>query len=99
MSTLNTFLYGSLTAMSFIAGVFFVRYWRVTRDRFFVFLAVTFWALAADWGLLAWSTDNEHAIYAYLPRLCAFVVLLVGIADKNRHATKARRSVGTESQA
>ncbi|MEJ7596616.1 MAG: DUF5985 family protein [Kofleriaceae bacterium] len=83
MEALNTFLYGTLTALSFVAGLFFVRYWRMTRDRFFVFLVITFWALAAHWASIAGGTD-EHAVSYYLPRLGAFLVLLIGIADKNR---------------
>lgn len=86
MEALNTFAYGMLTALSFIAGVFFVRYWRQTRDRFFVFLVIAFWALAANWASLAGNSNEEHAAYFYLPRLVAFLVLLVGIVDKNRRA-------------
>ena len=88
MEALNTFLYGTLTALSFVVGVFFLRYWRSARDRFFGFMTVTFWALAANWASLAWGGSETGAAYFYLPRLGAFVVLLLGIADKNRRGAK-----------
>jgi peptidoglycan/LPS O-acetylase OafA/YrhL len=91
MEVLNTFAYGLLTALSFIAGVFFLRYWHQTRDRFFLFLVITFWALAANWASLAGHADDEHAAYFYLPRLAAFLMLLVGIVDKNRRAARDPR--------
>ncbi len=86
MDALNPFLYGTLTALSFVAGLFFVRYWTLTRDRFFVFLVITFWALAAHWASISGGTD-EQSVSSYLPRLGAFLVLLIGIADKNRRGT------------
>jgi hypothetical protein len=88
MATLNVFLYGVLTGLAFVAGVFFVRYWRTSNDRFFMFLAVTFRSLAANWASLVWNPSEEHAAYIYLPRLFAFGTLLVGIADKNRRASR-----------
>lgn len=88
MELFNTFAYGVLTALSFVAGLFFVRYWRETKDRFFLFLVITFWVLAGDWASLTGNTDREHVAYFYLPKLFAFLVLLVGIADKNRRAAK-----------
>lgn len=86
MEALNTFLYGVLATLALVAGVFFLRYWRTTRDRFFVFMAVAFWALAANWASLAGQPVDDRAAYFYLPRLGAFVVLLIGIADKNRRS-------------
>jgi hypothetical protein len=82
--TINTFLYGVLTALAFVAALLFARYWRTSKDRFFAYVVVTFLCLAANWGSLAGRVSEEHAPYFYLPRLAAFVILLVGIIDKNR---------------
>lgn len=94
MEALNTFLYGALTTLAFVAGFFFLRYWRITRDRFFLFVVITFWALAANWATLAGGVD-EHSGYFYMPRLGAFLVLLAGIADKNRKP-RSRRNGGDD---
>jgi hypothetical protein len=85
-SVLHTFLCGFLTALSLLVGLFFVRYYRLSRDRFFVFLTITFWALGANWASLATQTDEGGEAYFYLPRLFAFLVLLAGIIDKNRRS-------------
>ncbi len=85
---LYTFLGGVLSGLAFVIGLFFVRYYRVSRDRFFLFLTATFWILGANWGFLATQVDQAEA-YFYLPRLFAFLVLLAGIVDKNRRSARA----------
>lgn len=82
------FQYGVLAALSFVAALLFLRYWRKGRDRFFLFVTVAFLGLAVNWTSLAGRVTEEHAAYFYLPRLAAFVILLAGIYDKNRRASK-----------
>ena len=82
-----TFAYGALTALAFTAGLFFVRYWKSTLDRFFLFFAVAFWALGANWALLVGrDPSDEYTPYFYLLRLLAFLLILVAIIDKNRRS-------------
>jgi type II secretory pathway component PulM len=78
---------GAAAMACVIAGVIFLRYWRDSRDRLFVFFAVAFWVLAAHWTLIA-SIDpaDEHRHLFYLPRLVAFALLAVAVIDKNRSA-------------
>lgn len=67
------------------AGLFFLRFWRDNRDRLFLIFALAFWALALNWlVLVAVPVAAEKHHYAYLIRLVAFLLLLVGIIDKNR---------------
>ena len=47
------FLHGALTAMCLIAGVFFLRYWRISKDTFFIWFACAFWTFALNWLLRA----------------------------------------------
>lgn len=84
MGALHTFLCGTLTALAFVIGAAFARYYVLSRDRFFVFLAITFWVLGANWASLASEVSEEDQPYFYIPRLFAFLVLLAGIVDKNR---------------
>ncbi len=74
------------TAMGFlVAGLFFLRFWRDTADRFFALLAVAMWILAVNWATLAISspvTESRH--YAFLIRLVAFLVIIAAVVDKNR---------------
>ena len=85
-----TYLFGVLTTLSFVCGLFFARYWRSTRDRFFAFFAVAFWALGANWGLLIGRDPrDEYTPYFYLLRLFAFLLILTAIVDKNRRSSQS----------
>jgi hypothetical protein len=83
-----TFLYGALVTLSLTASLFFIRYWKLAGDRFFLFFAVAFVALGANWALLVGrDARDEYTPYFYLLRLLAFVLILAGIIDKNRRAS------------
>jgi len=84
-------LAGALTAGSLVAALFFLRFWRETRDRLFAFFAGAFALLALQRVALTWAIVSQRDTTAsYVLRLAAFVVLLIGILDKNR-ATARRR--------
>ena len=66
-------------------GLFFLRFWRESRDALFAFFGVAFWLLALSWGLLAlFEFREESQPYVYGIRLIAFLLLIVGIIAKNR---------------
>lgn len=69
-----------------IAGVFFLRYWKITRERLFAYFAAAFAMLAVNYLALAAAVDSafEARHLVYIIRLAAFVVIIVGIVDKNR---------------
>ena len=46
-------------ALAAVAALFFLRFWRRMKDRFFAFFAAAFAALAVDWLGLA-VTDQHH---------------------------------------
>jgi hypothetical protein len=82
---MNAFVWGALTLASSLAGLFFLRFWRTSRDRLFVFFAAAFWVLALNWLTLGVAnTTFEHLHYVYSLRLVAFVLIIAGIVDKNR---------------
>jgi len=79
------FLWGALTLACWIAGLFFLRFWRSSRDRLFAFFAAAFGVLGLGWLTLGVSASSaEHSHYGYLPRLVAFLLIIVAIVDKNR---------------
>jgi hypothetical protein len=81
------YLHGALVFGCFVIGLKFLKYWRLSRDRFFIFFASAFWIFAIGWGLRSVvSTQGEHGHFAYLPRLFAFLLILIGIFDKNRRS-------------
>ena len=68
-----------------VAGLFFLRFWRQTRDRLFLIFALSFWLLGAQRLALALTAQMlESNTWLYLVRLFAFVLILVAIVDKNR---------------
>ena len=82
------YLHGALMMGCFVIGLKFLKYWRLSRDRFFVFFASAFWIFAIGWGLRAFlEIGDEHGHFAYLPRLLSFLLILVAIFDKNRRST------------
>ena len=81
---MNELLAGGIATASLIAGLFFLRFWRQTHDRFFLFFALSFlieglnrFALYALAGL-----DDQHPIY-YVIRLVAYGLIVWAIVDKN----------------
>src|SRR5262245_41679483 len=92
MSPLVQTMYGALVMGSFVVGLFFLRYWRATRDRLFALFALAFWALGVNWlGLALLATTHEARTAFYLVRLVAFLLILGAIVDKNRSARTVAR--------
>lgn len=84
---LNFFLQGAAAMACVVVGLFFARYWRETRDRFFLFFAVAFWAFALNWvGLAVVQPSEESTHWFYVLRLVAFLSIIAAIIDKNRRA-------------
>lgn len=82
---LRDFLSGGQVVASLAISLFFVRYWRASRDRFFVLFALAFLVLAAHWTVLVFlDAGSEFRPASYLLRLAAFSLILVAVIDKNR---------------
>lgn len=78
------YLSGAITMAYLVSGVFFLRFWRKTRDRFFAAFAVAFWLFAFNQILsFAVDTSDERSGYIYIFRVIGFVIILLAIADKN----------------
>jgi uncharacterized membrane protein YfcA len=76
---------GGALAMGYgVAAVFFLRFWASSRDRLFMAFAGAFalMATAQIFALLAKSGQEEGG-HVYLPRLAAFVLIIVAILIKN----------------
>lgn len=82
-------LSGALVAGYLVAALFFLRFWRETRDRLFGYFAGSFALLALQRIALEWSVMRHADTTAnYLLRLAAFVMILIAIVDKNRAARR-----------
>ena len=82
---LNYLTSGILTAGYAVAGLFFLRFWRETRDRLFGIFAAAFWLLAVQRTALAMLGEaTGEQVILHVIRLVAFVLILAAIIDKNR---------------
>ena len=82
---MNQLLLGAIAMASLTVGLFFLRFWKKTRDRFFLFFAVSFVLEGLNRTLLGLNyNSNENEPVYYLVRLVSFVLILIAIVDKNR---------------
>jgi hypothetical protein len=78
-------LTGAIAAGWLVAGLFFFRFWRHTRDRFFLWFALSFWLEAGNrvaLGVLSGTSEDNPAIYGL--RVVAYGLILLAIWQKNR---------------
>jgi hypothetical protein len=85
--TMIEMLMGATAAFYFIIGLFFIRFWRSTRDRFFLFFALCFLIEAVNRILLGLFFDFREAspVY-YLVRLMSYSFIIIAILDKNKRS-------------
>lgn len=78
------FAAGALTIGWLAIGVFFLKFWRRTRDGLFLAFAVAFALLAANQAVpILFGIASEDQGYVYLLRLAAFVLIILAVLRKN----------------
>lgn len=84
-NNLNAVLMGAVAMASFVAMLFFLRFWRQTHDGFFLLFALAFGVDAATrflLGLMHLSQEAEPLFY--VARLLTFGLIIAAIIQKNR---------------
>ena len=85
--TLYNFLSGAVTFGFLVSALFFLRFWRSTRDGLFMAFALAFGLLGLVQAMLALGNiPTEERYSVYLVRLAAFALILIAILRKNRSA-------------
>ena len=85
-------LLGAVAMGSAVAALFFLRFWRQTRERLFLIFALAFLVDAVMRVVLAVTeVPNEQEPFFYLGRLLTFILIVVAIIDKNRGSGATRR--------
>jgi len=83
--TLTPFLSGAICMGLFVISLYFLRFWKKTRDRLFLFFAAAFVLMLIEWAVRTFaSMQTASAPGVYLIRLLAFVMFIAAIVDKNR---------------
>ena len=89
---MTEFLSGAVTLGYFIAAVFFLRFWRRTRDRLFLAFAIAFVLFALNQGLVSLlEVDSEPTSFMYVLRVLGFLLILAAIVDKNLTSVRSDR--------
>lgn len=85
MEDLLKFTSGAITMGFLLAGLFFLRFWRTTRDGLFLAFAFAFLLLGAGQAVLSFTDiGDEERSWLFLVRLAAFWCILLAIWRKNR---------------
>lgn len=81
---LIAFTGGILTAGYLVLALFFVQFWRRSRDPLFASFGVAFVLMALNQALpIISDVAEENRAAFYLLRLCAFALIIVAILRKN----------------
>ncbi len=85
MTDLKLMMLGALATVSFTICLILLRFWKTTRDRFFLFFAAAFGIEGVRrliFGLMPHQSEQEPLLY--LLQLLAFAFIVYAIVDKNR---------------
>ncbi|MFZ5656458.1 MAG: DUF5985 family protein [Pseudomonadota bacterium] len=81
---MQMFMLGMISMGFAVAALFFLRFWRSSRDRLFLYFAVAFGLEAANRAAYAWNGAQSEEVTLYFSlRLLAFSLILWAIIDKN----------------
>jgi uncharacterized membrane protein HdeD (DUF308 family) len=80
----QAFLLGVTATASAVAGLFFLRFWRDSRDTMFLAFAIFFGTEAVSRVVLVFlERPNEGSPWIYAARLLALLLILAAILKKN----------------
>jgi hypothetical protein len=88
--TLYDLLSGAVAFGFFICALFFLRFWRRTREQLFLAFSLAFALLGVGQAVVALArVPTEEKGTLYLIRLVAFLLILFAIYRKNRPSRSA----------
>jgi hypothetical protein len=84
MQPMNYVLLGGIAVACLTAGLFFLRFWGSTRDRFFLYFAASFLMEGVNRLVFGFLADlHEDSPIHYLVRALSYALILIAILDKN----------------
>ena len=87
-------LLGAIIMGDLIASLFFLRYWMVTGDRFFLYFAASFTLGAISRVIIDQNLPPiGMEAFGYVVRLCSYLVIIVAVIDKNRIGVRTTQAV------
>lgn len=83
---MNQMLQGAIAVSSLVAGMFFFRFWRSSKDRFFLYFALSFGIEGLNRVALGLVGASEDGPFFYGVRIIAYGLIVAAIWQKNRRA-------------
>jgi len=87
MLSLKAIMTGGIMVSAWAISVFFLRFWKKTRDPLLLLFSVAFLLLGVEHAVI-FSLRTERQFVAYVIRLIAFLLILLAIWNKNRRNDK-----------
>lgn len=84
MTQLNAELLGAVAMASAVAGLFFLRFWRDTSDRLFLFFGIAFFLDAITRAVMATGVATDVEAICLVARLVTYLLIIYAIVHKNR---------------
>ena len=82
---IKEWLLGAIALGTFMAGLFFVHFWKMTRDHLFLFFAFAFFVEVVSRLFMAFSAaSSEEDPSIYMLRFISYGLIVWGIVAKNR---------------
>ena len=82
------FLEGVIATASLTAGLFFLRFWRDTRDSLFLAFSLAFFIEGLNRCVRVFFVHpSEGSPWVFVVRAFAFLIILAGIVSKNRRSS------------
>jgi len=87
LEDLQRFLSGAISMSLLVITLFFLKFWRRTHERLFLYFAAAFFTLMLEQIIrIDKLAETEWGPYVYSMRLGAFALILLGIVHKNRRS-------------
>ena len=91
-----SFFSGITLATFAAAAVFFIKFWKASRDPFFLYFSIACWLLAIERIIVVlvyyifelMSPEHENGSWIYIIRLSAFALISIAVYQKNRNERK-----------
>jgi hypothetical protein len=91
MTPLTHVLLGAVIMGDLVASLFFVRFWKITGDRFFLFFSASFIAIAVSRVVVDEGIPPVgYEPLGYMIRVLSYLFIIAGILYKNRGARPSR---------
>lgn len=86
---MSEFVSGLICMGFLVAALFFLKFWARTRDGLFLAFFVAFALFGIEQALLVAAREaREEEGWLYLLRLAGFLLIIAGVALKNRRAAR-----------